>query len=258
MSLHFDLEYDRKITVLQSGLYPVLKVENFLPQNEYEEVKAEALNLVLFAREEDLRGRDYHRLYLDNVHKQNRDQSKILTLCAKNLFDRQMVETYDSIQDTSFKLIPQSTAHETQLTMYKNSSKYSWHHDATDMRVANWVLMIDLGMEFEGGHTQLSNERFDDYGNRELLDGNMDLPVALDIKPKGNQLVIMPMWVTHRVTPIKMQSKELSKGRITVNGHIGFRSFNDKREFAEDRFETFGNGVTEINKALRKLKEDKQ
>ena len=77
-------------------------------------------------------------------------------------------------------------------------------------------------MKFDGGHTQISNVGFDTLGERVLFDSGLDIDVAIDIEPKGNQLIMMPMWVTHRVTRVKMKSKKLIDGRITVNGHIGF------------------------------------
>ena len=41
---------------------------------------------------------------------------------------------------------------------------------------------------------------------------------------------MMPMWVTHRVTPVKMKSKNMVDARITVNGHIGLKNISKKRE----------------------------
>ncbi len=53
-------------------------------------------------------------------------------------------------------------------------------------------------------------------------------PTAKVNKPKGNQLIVMPMWVTHRVSPVKTKTENLENSRITINGHIEFNVV-DKR-----------------------------
>jgi len=230
----------RKVSVLNSGVFPILKVENFLLDYEEEELKQEIRNLLLFANNEgNLIGRDYHRVYLDAFWKNNRNQSKILTTMDKHIFSDYMYQHYIKLPESAFKLIPSSTAHETQLTLYKNNSKYNWHIDDDNLRIINFVYMVDMGMKFTGGHTQISNDDYRFHGDLSGILGNVDTEVALDIKPKGNQLIMMPMWVMHRVTPVKMQSTQLTDGRITINGHIGFRTFTDERTFV-DRFSLHG------------------
>ena len=218
---------ERKITVLDSGIFPILKVENFLAENEYEDIKNE-IRQICVASSSDGHGlnksiredsREYKRIYLDTFYGQDPTKSKILTVVGKNLFDAKMLETYDDIQETAYKTLSHSTAHETQLTIYLDNCSYNWHTDNDSGRIVNYVLIVDMGMKFDGGHTQISNEPAD--GEKNFLAG-LDKDVVLDIKPKGNQLIIMPAWVSHRVTRIIMKSKELLDGRITINGHIGF------------------------------------
>lgn len=224
----------RKVTILDSGLFPVLKVENFLTEAEYDAVKKEIYHTILLPENEsEFQGRDYERVYLDKLWNNNRKQSQILTIMEKRLFEDYMLQIYVKIPESAFHLIPQSTNHETQLSLYKNNSMYNWHIDDDNLRVANFVLMIDMGMKFTGGHTQLSNEDYRAKGDLAGIIGNVDFEVDLDIKPKGNQLIIMPMWVTHRVTPVKMQSTELTDGRITINGHIGFKTIDVSKEKRE-------------------------
>jgi hypothetical protein len=64
-------------------------------------------------------------------------------------------------------------------------------------------------------YSSVELEGFDDKA-RDFLDwlkeNNID--VDIDIKPKGNQLIVMPMWVTHRVSPIKTKTENFSATHI--------------------------------------------
>ena len=142
----FTTHEERKITVLDTGLTKVLKIENFLPEKEYQEVKEECRNLLLFTTETDFRGRDYSRVYLDDFYENSRNTSKILTHMGKGLFEEKALAVYRSIPETAFKTLPMTTAHETQLTVYRDGAKYNWHTDETHGRMGNYVLMIDLRM----------------------------------------------------------------------------------------------------------------
>ena len=214
----------RKVIVLDSGQFPILKIENFLSDTDYNSIKEEVKKYIIELEDviDDVKpsqtDKDFHRLYLDEVYQGvDRKKSDILRIIETNLIDNQMTNIYNNLPETSFKLIPSSKTLETQLTVYKDSASYGWHNDNNKHRIINYVLMIDLGMKFEGGHTQVSNKQ----ETKEDQNKRTDAEVALNIEPKGNQLIMMPMWVTHRVTPIKMNGNNLSDSRITVNGHIG-------------------------------------
>jgi Rps23 Pro-64 3,4-dihydroxylase Tpa1-like proline 4-hydroxylase len=223
---------NRKVTVLDSGQFPILKIENFLSDTDYNSIKEEVKKYIIELEDmiDDVKptqdtDRDYHRLYLDEVYQgEDRKKSDILRIIESNLSDKQMNDIYRSLPETAFKLIPFSKILETQLTVYKDLASYGWHNDHNRFRIINYILMIDLGMKFEGGHTQVSNKQeTKEDQNKRIIDAE----VALNIEPKGNQLIMMPMWVTHRVTPIKMNGYNLSDSRITVNGHIAMRGMNE-------------------------------
>ena len=224
---------NRKVSIIDSGVFPILKIENFLSDTEYKEiqddVKKEVSNLdglldkgMLADIRYSINGKDFARVDLDIKYMKDRTKSRILTIIQNSIFNNEMYDIYNTLPETSYKLIKESTNHETELTVYKDKSAYNWHIDDIQRRMINFVLMIDLGMKFDGGHTQISNVGFDTLGERILFDGGLDIDVEIDIEPKGNQLIMMPMWVTHRVTQVKMKSKNLTDGRITVNGHIGY------------------------------------
>ena len=73
---------NKKVSVLDSGVFPILKIENFLPEDEYEEVKKEVKSKI---KELDTmiksgwkpkfdEGRNFYRLYLDNLYKEDRSE----------------------------------------------------------------------------------------------------------------------------------------------------------------------------------------
>ena len=227
-----DKEKEMKVSILNSGVFPILRIENFLSEAEYEEVKQDVKNEVLTLKNKikggiehevpATNGKTYNRIYLDSIYGKDRTKSKTLMIVQRNLFNDEMFDIYNDVPETAFKLLRDTTTHETEITVYKDKSVYGWHTDAVGRRVVNYVLMIDLGMKFDGGHTQLSNTQYDSLSERTLFEGGLDIDPDIDVAPKGNQLIIMPMWVMHRVTGIKMKSDNLLDGRITVNGHIGF------------------------------------
>jgi len=230
-----------KVNILDSGVFPILRIENFLSDVDYQVVKKDVKSEVMKLQElkdsgtkndplDDMSGRDYNRVYIDALYGKDRSKSETLMIIDKNLFSDEMLDIYNSIPETSYRLIKDSVNHETEITIYGDESKYNWHNDSLYSRIINFVLIIDLGMKFEGGHTHITNTEFDSIGERALYEGGLDLDADIDIEPKGNQLVMMPMWVTHRVTPIKMKSTKMIEGRITVNGHIGMKNIPWKRD----------------------------
>ena len=82
-------------------------------------------------------------------------------------------------------------------------------------RVINWVLYININGDFTGGENQISNDLYD-VGNQQPYNIDISTP------PKDNMLIMMPSWITHRVTPVFCNHKDKLRSRITINGHIGF------------------------------------
>ena len=194
-----------------SGKFPILKVDDFLHKESLFHVKNEIKNIHIHTKRQIDKLRSYRRLYLDEYFK-NRYDSYILTTIDQVLFSEEMKNIYNSTYDTAFRLLPKSTYHETQLTIYGNNHDYGWHVDDIDSRLVNWVLFINIDSDFTGGNNEISYNELNDNPTPDII-----------TKPIDNTLIIMPCWVTHRVTPIKCDSSDILKGRITINGHIGFK-----------------------------------
>ena len=203
--------------VIKKCDFPILKVNGFLSEKDLSLAKDEVIKLSSEAQHaKGHMTREYERVFVDRVYLGNRENSDILQIIQKNLFSEEMKEIYSSIRDTSFKLIPNSSYHETQITFYKNENSYDWHTDEVLSRVINWVLYIDIDSDFTGGENEISND--------EHMPDSDTKPYNVDIstKPKDNLLLLMPSWVTHRVVPVFCKHDDKLRGRITINGHIGF------------------------------------
>jgi Rps23 Pro-64 3,4-dihydroxylase Tpa1-like proline 4-hydroxylase len=201
------------------GKFPILTVNNFLSENNLlsiEEEIRESINKFSIEKDEH---RKLNRIQLDDVWENDRDSSNILSIISNDLFSKNMLKIYNSINDSSFRLIEISNKHETQITIYNDKNEYSWHNDKVKGRIINWVLFIDLGMDFTGGENQISYDEI----NVNSLTKIENVKPHIITKPKGNMLLLMPSWVSHRVSPVKSSNNDITKGRITINGHIGFK-----------------------------------
>lgn len=202
--------------VIKKCDFPILKVDGFLSDLELRLCKDEIVNIESEAKYTEEEIREYDRVFLDEKYRGHREQSDILRVVSEKLFSPEMIDIYNSIKDTSFKLIEGSSRHETQLTFYSNKHSYEWHTDAMLNRVINWVLYIDIDGDFTGGENQISNDDFNE-GER-----NHPYNVYISTPPKDNMLIMMPSWITHRVAPVFCKHKSKLRSRITINGHIGF------------------------------------
>jgi Rps23 Pro-64 3,4-dihydroxylase Tpa1-like proline 4-hydroxylase len=204
--------------VIKNCDFPVLKVNNFLDEKKLSDIKDEIRLISKDATHFELGIREHERVFVDNYYDGRRDESSMLRHVSEKLFSDGMYDVYNSIPDTAFHLIRSSTYHETQLTFYKNTNQYEWHGDNINKRICNWILYVDVDSDFTGGENQISNSVWDEESMSTVHN------VDISTKPKDNLLLIMPSWVTHSVAPVFMKSNDLLKGRITVNGHIGFRT----------------------------------
>jgi len=207
--------------VIKNCDFPILKVNNFLDEDVLSDIKDEIKSLSEETIHHELDVREHNRIYLDEYYSERRGESDILRNISERLFSDDMVDVYNTIPETAFHLIKSSTYHETQLTFYKNTNEYQWHADNIHKRICNWILYIDIDSDFTGGENQISNTAWDEDAKGRGHDRVYNIDIST--KPKDNLLLIMPSWVTHSVAPVFMKSNDLLKGRITINGHIGFK-----------------------------------
>jgi Rps23 Pro-64 3,4-dihydroxylase Tpa1-like proline 4-hydroxylase len=206
--------------VIKKCDFPILKIKNFIAKDELVKIKDEIVRLSADMKREEFVIREYDRVYLDDYYENDRNKSNILKNIEYNLFTDEIKKIYSSINETSFKLIPTTTKHETQLTIYGDGGEYRWHVDATDLRIVNWILFIDINSDFIGGENEISNDAYDE----DMLEAYHEKNSDIKTKHEDNVLIMMPCWVTHRVAPVFCKSKDILKGRISINGHIGYRS----------------------------------
>ena len=203
--------------------FPILNINNFTSNDDLKLIKKEIIKLVTETNDSNVSGYfpddklvKFDRVFLDDYYINDRTQSDILNIVSKYMFSREMMDLCSSLKDGAFKNIEHTNHHESKLTFYGNNHVYEWHNDIKYGRLINWILYVDIDSDFTGGENQISN---DDLTENYSDNYNIDIST----KPKDNMLIMMPSWVTHRVAPVFCKSKDKLKGRITINGHIGYK-----------------------------------
>jgi len=193
----------------------VVRKRNFLTTTLYNRVLQEAADLKGIMEYQCEHDRKYSRVYIDEVYEGRRAESVILNMTQKSLFNEDMYYELRRIPDAAFQLIHMSNNHETQLTSYGNGDRYDWHRDVNLPRLLNYILYISTsGGTFKGGNLEIS------FNLQETVHG---LIPDIVIEPTANMLVLMPSYFWHRVTPVTVHSDDALDGRISINGHIGWK-----------------------------------
>jgi|LWDU01.1.fsa_nt_gi hypothetical protein len=206
--------------VIKKCDFPILKIKNFIDKDNLVKMKNEIKKLAPELKYTEKIEREYSRIYMDKYYFDNRIESNILRNIDNILFSEEMLKIYMSINETAFKLLHTSSNHETQLTVYGNKGEYKWHNDDIVYRLVNWILFIDIDSDFTGGENEISNDNINETFDETYHEKQTDIVT----KHEDNVLIMMPCWVTHRVAPVFCKSKDILKGRISINGHIGYKS----------------------------------
>lgn len=132
------------------------------------------------------------------------------------------------IDDNAFHTIKFTTNDFFFVTSHITNKPCGWHkNDMTGfpgvINTLNFVFHIDLGAKFSGGNFKLSYDNIP-----EVEEGWYPLSeptVHETIEYKDNRLVIFPTHLWHMVDTIKTPDNASNPldGRITMNGHIGFK-----------------------------------
>ena len=213
----------------------IILIDNFISNDEILKCKDEINNIKNILREDRFDDEKninvvarYNRIYLDEHYKGFRDNSYILKLIHEKLFADKIYDKANRINDLSFILLKKSTNHETQITSYNNNDEYNWHVDSGDERIwsgriLNYILFLN-DKNFSGGNLEIINSY--PLGNiKSISEQYKNSHPDYIIKPKNGTLVIMPSYLIHRVTKIKIDdiNSDSMNRRLTINGHIGFK-----------------------------------
>jgi hypothetical protein len=172
-----------------------------------------------------------YRLYLDRIFDGRRDESRTLRAMQAKLFDDDfMLRLRDTLHDFSAASLPFTNVHTTSVTAHVPWGPCTWHvNDMTrSLRdkvvfTFNYVYYLDMGGRFEGGNLLVS---YDNVRQKERFGWE---PVSLPtvhrvVEPRNNRLVVLPTVYWHMVELTKVDDwKKPLDGRISVNGHVGFR-----------------------------------
>ena len=192
----------------------VVRKRNFLTTTIYNRVIQEAVQLRGSMEQIRATDRRFSRVWLDDIFKGRRAESTILKMIQDKLFNEDLYYELRRLPDAAYQLIHMTNNHETQLTSYGNGDKYDWHRDVNLPRLLNYIFYIGSGHRFTGGNLEISLE---------LNETAEDLRADIIIEPEANMFVLMPSYFWHRVTPVTLDSDEILYGRVSINGHIGWR-----------------------------------
>ncbi len=145
------------------------------------------------------------------------------------LFNSMNVRNLKKIDDFAFHSISYTNVHSTSITSHINGKPCGWHKNdmnAIPDRVnsLNYVIHIDIGNKFTGGNLELSYDNIP-----EISEGwypETEPTVHETVEYKDNRMVIFPTHLWHKVQTINIEDKGITnplEGRLTVNGHIGWR-----------------------------------
>jgi len=186
----------------------LILIDNFLTDDEILNIKKEiTLSKNLIEPDKDIMNdTSYLRFFIDSRY-DNREDSHILTAIDNNLFSSKTIDLIKQKESLAFQLYNCTSKHETQLTIYTNGGKYTWHRDSGSKRIISFVLPIDLvKKEYTGGELIIKHKSEE-----------------ITITPKHNQLIMFSSQLLHKVNEVKVDSRDIFKGRTVINGHIGFR-----------------------------------
>jgi Rps23 Pro-64 3,4-dihydroxylase Tpa1-like proline 4-hydroxylase len=186
----------------------ILLIDEFLTVDELSKVKNEIIENEQHIKDDEfiLDNTKYMRLFLDNNDLfMPRNESEILKSIEK-LFIKFMQDNFLKLQSYTFQSIRFTNKHETQLTVYPNGGKYTWHYDNNDGRLISFILPINI-----------NNKKW--VGGELVLKYNDEL---ITIEPKENQMIMFSAHLYHKVNSVKIDSDKLLDGRVVINGHIGY------------------------------------
>ena len=165
-------------------------------------------------------GKDYRNnkaLYYDELYKNKRNESKLLTNLSK-LFGEMSVKEHLASAGFPLNQFANTNIHETQVSRYGNNEFYKWHLDtgvAPFKRVVTFVYhFFKEPKTFTGGELLLTNSIISEGVKREE-----SMP-TYTIKPENDTGYFFPSSTAHMVLPTTT-SKAFEDGRFSVNCWIG-------------------------------------
>jgi hypothetical protein len=156
------------------------------------------------------------------------EKTEISRIIHDALFSKRVTDMMKDINDWAFKMIDETSYDIVYVTSHIDGKPCGWHKNDYAIRdniimSLNYIFHIDIGSEFTGGELEHSYDNIDadTCGWYPLSQPTIHQTVHY----KDNRVVILPTYSWHKVNTIKTPNKikEPLDGRITINGHIGFR-----------------------------------
>lgn len=165
--------------------------------------------------------RDNNIVYYDNIYKDKRDQSVLLSAFATK-FQEDMFKEIMSSCPFPFNEFIHTDYHETQVSTYNKHQRYKWHVD----RYENYMRIISLGYyffkepkQFKGGEFVLTSSPVCD--GKLIEESSLFKNNIKKISLKNNMAIVFDSTVGHQVLPAN--SKDLEYQRYSAQIWIGKR-----------------------------------
>lgn len=142
-----------------------------------------------------------HDLNLDVHYTNTRHQSVILKMFDEVLWGREMGHVYEDARCPIFNTLGHTTKDSSHLICFRDAEFYEWHQDHVESNAfVTMSYMLGVGKsKFQGGSFEIK-----------FKDEIKTIPF------KTNTMVIFSRNTWHRVTPIKLKSKDSRDFRYTV------------------------------------------
>jgi len=171
-----------------------------------------------------------HRIELNSIQPSltSHKYDAITSSVTDALFSKSNMKEMQKINDWAYSSVNLTNVHSTSITSHINGKPCGWHKNDINnfsgrIHSLNYILHIDIGNKFTGGELDVSYDNIN-----EVPDGwypESEPTVHQTVNYKDNRLVILPTDLWHTVRTIKTPTElyEPLDGRITINGHIGWK-----------------------------------
>jgi len=210
----------------------IIVIDNVMEKEYLDAMKAKVADLESYMKVEDHNPLYVKaRLDLDEFYRDKRKGATIITVMADTLFNEAIYRRCDVINDYCFQIYRKVTFHKTWITAHIPGKPCGWHNDdiwngwPNAIHMINYIFYLDMGGKFDKGDLLVS---YDNIPKKDGIWKPVTEPTIHErVEYKDNRLVMIPAYNWHMVETIENIGKHEYRtpfdGRVSVNGHIGFR-----------------------------------
>ncbi|WP_146645328.1 2OG-Fe(II) oxygenase [Labilithrix luteola] len=184
-----------------------LVVDDFFPPAALEVIFREVRSLERKMKPGLVRdvGHDGQSVFFENERRKNKavwihDPSKTLRLFRDRFWSPPMLEAFANAREPLFQIIPNCRAPHLQVSAYMTGDHYDFHEDeGAGVNLTAIVFLASRPEKVRGGDLVLA------YGGEETT-----------VRFRHNRLVVFPSKTLHRVTRVRVDSKDVHDARLSL------------------------------------------